>query len=212
MDAHSFTPLAPTTAVPAPGFSDPVGDAQACFRAVMRAFAAPGVVQSVNCAELKPPAPLTPMAAAIALTLLDYDTPVWLDPPLAGSGAAAAYLRFHTGAPVVELPMDAAFALISDPFRMPALGSFSSGSTEYPDRSATVILMNASFDSQAQVTLSGPGIKTERRFSAQPLAQAFWAQAQENNALYPRGVDILFANGMGVAGLPRSTRIHIKEG
>ena len=55
------------------GFANPVFDAQAIFRAVMDAMARPGTVKPVK-AETQPPRPLSPVAAAIALTICDNDT------------------------------------------------------------------------------------------------------------------------------------------
>ena len=97
-----------------PGFADPVLDAQRVFRGVMEALARPGSLQPL--ADLpEVPAPLTPELAAIALALADADAPLWLDAPLAGAPAVAEFLRFHTGAPIVKDPAEAAFALVADP-------------------------------------------------------------------------------------------------
>ena len=45
--------------------------------------------------------------AAIALTLFDHDTPIWLDPPMSGTPDVTKWLKFHTGAPVVRTPRSA---------------------------------------------------------------------------------------------------------
>ena len=83
------------------GFAEPVLDAQRVFRAVMEALARPGTVQALACA-LTPPAPLTPELAAVALTLVDHETPLWLDGGLRAAPGVAEYRRFHAGAPSVE--------------------------------------------------------------------------------------------------------------
>jgi alpha-D-ribose 1-methylphosphonate 5-triphosphate synthase subunit PhnH len=98
-------------------------------------------------------------AAAIALTLFDYDTPVWLDKQLAQSESVKAFLRFHTGAPIVSGPVEAAFALIADPANMLPLASFNQGSAEYPDTSTTLILTGQNLNNTDGVVLEGPGIK-----------------------------------------------------
>ncbi len=60
------------------GFADPVFNGQAVFRAVMDAMARPGSIHHLP--ELaQPPSPLSASAAAVALTLCDQDTPVFLD-------------------------------------------------------------------------------------------------------------------------------------
>jgi alpha-D-ribose 1-methylphosphonate 5-triphosphate synthase subunit PhnH len=89
-----------------PGFADAVGDAQSCFRLVLDAMTHPGRLHTVR--PLSPPPPLCDAAAAVVLTLVDQETPLWLDPDAA---AARAWVAFHTGAPVVEEPARAIFAV-----------------------------------------------------------------------------------------------------
>lgn len=202
----------PAKAAPlASGFADPVHDAQACFRAIMNAMARPGRRHALPACGLKPPAPLSPAAAAIALTLFDYDTAIWLDRPLSASEDVKAFLRFHTGAPIVCEPVEAAFALVSDPAHMIPLASFNQGSAEYPDTSTTVILTGQSFSDRENVTLTGPGLKESEPFAAEPLPPVFWDQVTANGRQFPRGVDLVFAGRNEIAALPRSTRITKPE-
>ena len=84
-------------------------------------------------------------AAAIAFALFDHDTPVWLDAALAAAPDVAAWLRFRTGAPIVTDQAAAAFALVSEPARLPPFDEFNLGTAEYPDRSTTIILQVAGF-------------------------------------------------------------------
>ena len=201
-----------TQAAPlAAGFQDPVHDAQACFRAIMGIMARPGSRKVIETRDLKPPMPLTPVAAAIALTLFDYDTPIWLDRALMSAEAVKAFLRFHTGAPIVSEPVDATFALVSDAEHLIPLASFNQGSAEYPDQSTTVILTGQEFDTTQPVTLTGPGIKDSTSFATGPIPPVFWDQVVSNNKQFPRGIDLIFAGKMEVAALPRSTRIMLTE-
>jgi len=201
----------PSTSALAPGLADAVHDAQRCFRAVMTAMAQPGSLQPFDPGSLAPPAPLTPMGAALALTLFDYDTPVWLDSSLRKSADVAAYLTFHTGAPIVSEPADAHFALIGDARVALPLGSFHQGTLEYPDRAATLIFCDTVFGTGEAAMLDGPGLKEPRRFAAAPLPVQFWSQAMANSAQFPRGVDVIFAGSSDIAALPRSTSITPAE-
>src|SRR5262245_15216225 len=83
--------------MPAAAFPAPVLASQAAFRALMDALARPGTVRPLTPAAAAPP-PLSATAAAVALTMLDYETPVWLDAPLAQSSQVADWIRLHVGA------------------------------------------------------------------------------------------------------------------
>ena len=190
----------------APGFADPVHDAQATFRAVMDALARPGLPRPLT-PGLVPPSPLTPELAAVALALTDADTPVWLDAGLAEAPSVAAYLRFHTGAPLTEDPAAAAFALVSDPVRCPPLGAFAPGTPAYPDTSTTLVLALDVITEGEGLCLAGPGIRGTARLAPVPLPAGFVAQHAINRADFPLGVDLILTAPGRVAGLPRSTAI-----
>lgn len=189
----------------APGFADPVRSSQAVFRAVMDAMARPGTTIPMP-TDLAAPAPLSPAAAAVALALLDYESPVWLDPPLAAAPEVARWLRFHAGAPVTQDPRQASFALVSNPAELPAFDAFALGTDDYPDRSTTLILQVEEFSGPAVLQLSGPGIREFRTFAASPLPHDIAARLEANRALFPRGVDLVLVMQDAVAALPRSTR------
>lgn len=196
----------------APGFRDPVRDAQAVFRAVMDALARPGTSRALPAAALpEPPAPLTPELGAIALALADHEAPLWLDAPLAAAPAVSEWLRFHTGAPTVADPAAAVFALVADPPRCPPLDAFAQGTPDYPDRSATLVLAVSSLSAGEWLLLEGPGIPGQARLSAAPLPPDFRERLARNRAAFPLGVDHLLAAPGLVAGLPRSARV-VAEG
>ena len=189
------------------GFSDPVHDAQGVFRAVLDALARPGTVQAIP-ARLAPPEPLTPELAAIALALTDGDTPVWLDPALAAAPEVAAYLRFHTGAPLTDDPARAAFALVREAGRCPPLASFAQGDPAYPDTATTLVLALDSLGGGARLRLSGPGIRGMADLALAPLPPGWPGALRENRAGFPLGVDCLLTAPGRVAGLPRSTTVE----
>ena len=198
-------PATLATVALAPGFADPVFDAQRTFRAVMAAMARPGRIVALA-SDLAPPAPMTPALAALALTLADQDTPVWLDAPLAAVPDVAAFLRFHAGAPIVADPAAAAFALVSDPRAMPPFEVFAQGSDAYPDRSATLLVQVERFTG-ASLTLAGPGIAGTTTFAASPLPADFAERLKANRAMFPRGVDLVLCAADRIAALPRSVRL-----
>lgn len=189
------------------GFPDAVLGAQSVFRAVMDALARPGTRQAIEFAAT-PPAPLTAELAAVALTLCDHDTPVWLDPALAGAEAVGQWLAFHTGAPITAEPNEAAFALICEADRLPTLSRFAQGTDEYPDRSTTIVLAVAALDGGPMLRLKGPGIKDEAVVEPTGLPTDFVTQWLDNRTQFPRGVDLLLTAPGALVGLPRSTRVE----
>jgi alpha-D-ribose 1-methylphosphonate 5-triphosphate synthase subunit PhnH len=189
--------------MPATAFPEPVLASQATFRALMDAFARPGVPQPLAPATA-PPAPLSGTAAAVALSMIDYETPVWLDPALTRAQRVADWIRLQTGARVTNEPRQAAFAFIADPACLPAFDEFSPGTPEYPDRSTTLVLQVEEFGSGDRLLLSGPGIPNTHTFSARPLPADFPARLAGNRALFPRGVDLILVSADAVAALPRS--------
>jgi alpha-D-ribose 1-methylphosphonate 5-triphosphate synthase subunit PhnH len=191
------------------GFAEPVFGAQETFRALMDALANPGQVQSLA-APLGTPPGLTPELAAVALTLCDHDTCLWLDPALIESEAIVAWLRFHTAAPLNTDPVRAQFALVTSADALPPLAQFALGTDQYPDRSTTIALGVPSLTGGPALTLRGPGIRDHAHIAPQGLPPDFLAQWADNRGAFPRGVDLLLVGGGEVLGLPRTTRITME--
>jgi alpha-D-ribose 1-methylphosphonate 5-triphosphate synthase subunit PhnH len=191
----------------APALSPALPDAecQRVFRQAMVAMASPGRILTCD-VRLAPPAPLLATTAALLLTLCDFETPLWLDRPLAESAEVASFLRFHTGAALVTRPSDCALAVIADPLRMPALNSFTQGSAEYPDRSATLVLQLQALAAEGWA-LQGPGIAGTARLTASPLPADFAQQLRRNRSAFPCGVDLFLVTTASLAALPRSVRL-----
>jgi alpha-D-ribose 1-methylphosphonate 5-triphosphate synthase subunit PhnH len=197
--------------MPATAFPEPVLASQAVFRAVMDAFARPGAVKPLA-AAVAAPTPLSATAAAVALALLDYETPVWLDASLAQRPQVADWIRWRAGAGVTSDPRQAAFAFIADPLAAPAFDGFSLGTPEYPDRSTTLVLQVEGFGTGERLSLAGPGIADVGSFSAAPLPPDFQARIAANRALFPRGIDVILVSPDAVAALPRSVRVVSERG
>jgi alpha-D-ribose 1-methylphosphonate 5-triphosphate synthase subunit PhnH len=183
-----------------PGFADPVMDGQASFRTILEAMSRPGRIQRIT-ARITPPAPLCTAAAAALLTLADADTPLWLD----GGDTIAEWLRFHCGAPITPDIGAARFVLTCG--NAPSLEALDAGTDEDPQLGATLILQVAGLVAGDGWRLTGPGIQHEHRLRVLGAPADFTATWARNQALFPRGVDVLLCAGDSIAALPRSVMI-----
>lgn len=193
------------------GFADKVLSAQSTFRSVMDAMARPGSVQRIV-PMAGTAGPMMRGTAAIALTLFDHDTPLWLDARMSESSDVLKWLKFHTGAPVVQDTSVASFALISDAGALPALERFALGTNEYPDRSTTLIIQVDNLDSGRSFELRGPGIDGVATLHASIKPFDLFERLRINEALFPRGIDLVLVAGDAVVAIPRTTRIVSKGG
>lgn len=179
------------------GFAHAPVEAARAFRAALSAMARPGRIERI--ASARPPAPLSPAAGALLLTLADPDAPVHLagrfDTP-----DLREWLGFHTGAPIVARGA-AAFA-VGGWGALTPLEGYALGTPEYPDRSATLIVEVESLAAKG-AALTGPGIR-ERAALSLPEREAF----RLNTALFPCGLDFYFTCGDRLAALPRTTRVE----
>jgi alpha-D-ribose 1-methylphosphonate 5-triphosphate synthase subunit PhnH len=193
------------------GFADKVLSAQSTFRSVMDAMARPGSVQHIVAAA-GTPAAMMRGSAAIALTLFDHDTPIWLDPAMSETSDVSKWLKFHTSAPVIADPSIASFALIGDPENLAALDRFAFGSNEYPDRSTTLILQVESLTQGPALELRGPGIDGMAILQASLQPHDLFERLAINKTLFPRGVDVVLVHGDAIVAIPRTTRAAARGG
>ena len=113
------------------------------------------------------------------------------------------FVRFHTGAPIAPDTAAAIFALVT-PAGQPMLGGFAIGSDPYPDRSATLVIQVPALRGGPTRILRGPGIDGSAIAGIAGLADSFWSEWTANRALFPCGVDVVFAAGSELLALPRS--------
>lgn len=178
------------------GFSDSARNAAHAFRAALGVMSRPGTIASI--AGATAPRPCSAAAASVLLVLCDPTTPIHLAPSH-DTPALRDWITFQTGAPLVG-PSSALFALGTWDALTP-LDRYSIGTSEYPDRSTTLIVEVPDLVADGAI-LSGPGIKGTAQLRLPELA-AF----QANRAAFPLGLDFFFTSGNRVAGLPRSTRV-----
>ena len=140
---------------------------------------------------------------------MDADAPVWLDAD-AGSADAKAFIRFHTGGPIVDDLDKARFAIALTPGALD-YGKLSIGTDQYPDRSATLLLGLPALSGGREATLAGPGIQTTSAIAPQGELDGFWRAWSRNRALYPLGFDAFFFAGEAALGLPRGVTAELSE-
>lgn len=189
------------------GFSDPVQDSQTLFRTLLKAMSEPGLIRQIEQPE-RAPGPLSLAGWAVALGMLDADTPLWLSRSLMQDSALSSNLRFHCQSPLTACAAEADFALALAA-ELPELASFNQGCAEYPDRSATLIIQVEGISDEPDWTLTGPGIESERGLTIGGLPQAFTEQLIASRRRFPLGVDCIFVCADQLVALPRSTQIRI---
>lgn len=179
------------------GLANPPRDAAIAFRAALDVMARPGTIAKITGGT--PPAPLSPAAGTLLLVLCDPETKVYLS-PARDTDAMRAWLRFHTGVPLVSAA-EADFAIGPWVELAAALPQMRKGVQDYPDRSVTLIV-EMDHLSPKGARLTGPGIEDEAQLNLPDIA-AFAANARS----FPLGFDTFFTAGDDVAALPRSTRV-----
>lgn len=157
----------------------------ACFDALMRAVAEPGLTRQLPDAG----------PAVIAQTLLDRETTAHADDPavLAGTGTRLA-------------PMERADYVFA-PATAEVAGRLYTGDLLYPDAGATLIAP-ATLGSGIRLRLTGPGIETQRIVQVGGIDPAFWG-ARRAVLRYPLGFDLILIDGATIIALPRSTTIEV---
>ena len=112
-------------------FTLPVQDAQHSFRRLLKAMSEPGVIVSLQ--QLQHGwQPLNIASTSLLLTLADHDTPVWMAAAL-HNDLVSQNLRFHTGAPLVDQPQQAVFAVACDTISAEQLNVLSAGTVAAPE-------------------------------------------------------------------------------
>lgn len=195
--------MSPT--VLAPGFTDAPHDAQRLFRGVLDAFSHPGRIVELRDAPAGP-GTLSTAAIGFLLTFADRETPLWLEAGI-DKQEVRDFLRFHAGAPIVQAREAATFGVIVAGGGEPFAG-FAIGTDTYPDRAATLVIEVPALDGGQPAIWRGPGIDREVRVAIDGLGDGFWPAWSANHALFPCGVDLVFASGSRLIALPRSVAVE----
>ena len=190
-----------------PGFSDPVSQSQLVFRRLLDAMARPGTVETVTL-DIEGPETLDLAATAIALALVDFETPLYISPALSNK-AAETYLKFHCGTRIVTETKDAAFAILDGAPEDP--GAFNTGTEEYPELGATLIIQVEALTASGPLTLTGPGIKDSATLGLPDVPVSFWQARTKLQRYFPRGIDLVFVSGAEMVTVPRTTNVTLQS-
>ncbi|WP_338544210.1 phosphonate C-P lyase system protein PhnH [Erwinia aphidicola] len=184
-------------------FSHPVADAQRAFRRILKAMSEPGVMVSLP--ALPAWGRASPAATAVLMTLVDRETPLWIDQAL-NDDALLSNLRFHTGAPVTART-DAPFALLHAADGT-EISQFSAGDNVAPEKSTTLIIDVPALSGGLTLRLRGPGLM-ERRAIAPQLPESVLSYLRNRAHHFPQGIDLIFTCGENMMALPRGTVVEV---
>ncbi len=178
------------------GFADRPIEAAHAFRAALQAMARPGTVHRVGGA--RPPAPLSAAAGALALTLADGDTPLWL----------AAIARRRGRARLADLPYRRALRPARGGAASPSAAGTSCRSMRSPSARRSTRTARRRWSSRS--TTSGqrapPDRPRHRRRGVADRARP-GVLAAPIARRFPLGVDLFLACGDRLAALPRTVRV-----
>ncbi|WP_199616336.1 phosphonate C-P lyase system protein PhnH [Paenibacillus alkalitolerans] len=194
-----------------------VHETQFIYRALLDSIAYPGTVRDIRTAilNLNPAsaAGFCPAAAGIALTLLDGE--VGHAVRMKDSSELSDYVRRMTFSPAVPLnKADYVFADgdMSAEEIIALSADVKCGTHEAPDLGATLFIKVETLGDETargrRLTLSGPGIETEKDCIISGLSPEWLAEREKMNAEYPVGIDLFLFTGKGdIIALPRTAKI-----
>ena len=174
---------------------DPIFNGQHHYRRLLDAMARPGKIVSLDDVSISPPLGWSAAAMLVGFTLLDREVSFWnllLDQGLKN------YLSHQTGAVYAEVELaDFVFWQGHVPFSKNK--SIKSGTLEYPEDSATLILQvdevsEHAIENSLGVIMTGPGIKHDHTRFIKGLHPDNLMLIQQINAEYPLGVDLFLAD------------------
>jgi len=195
-----------------PGFNDAVHDAQRIFSGIMHAMARPGKAYAPENLP-SAPAPLYDTTGAVLLTLADYDTLVFFDRFFQNDCentrlSPKEWIAFHTGAATSKAQPEADLVVTSSACQALELDKFASGTMEFPDRSATLLLQVGAISSKPHWVLRGPGIEHEHNLTVEGLPEDFLTQWTNNSLQFPCGIDIILCSPDQIVCLPRTVSVE----
>ena len=180
---------------------------QHVFRTLLSCFARPGTIGRIPHDQSMGSLSGQSVASSVGRCLLDHEVSFAI---LGLDHSFAEHLLRVTAARSTDLS-EAEYVFTSPDQMIPALNDANVGTDEYPDQSATLIVLCDGFGADGSaLTLSGPGIQGERSLSVQGVDPEAFDVLSDINADYPLGIDLILTSHDGsVACMPRTTSAEI---
>jgi len=182
-------------------FDEPIPGSQDTFRAIFAAMEHPGQLVTIH---QNPDAPdiFNWASAATCLTLLDRETPVWID--IDQQSSAVSWLQYCCQSSVVTEPCMANFAIVTQPLNMPDLENFRIGTYEYPENATTLLVQVDDILPGAEYQKSGIGVDQRAHLELRGLPDHFWHQWRQLSGRHPLGIDVFITCEDVLTALPKS--------
>ena len=188
---------------------DPVFDTQKTFVQLMNAMAFPGRLMKIEKREFHIDiADPYRYPAAVFLTLCDNGSAAGFSDDIDDSAADSLLKLCGAGH---AAPKAADFFLFSGKVFSDRLWEINRGTLDFPEHSTTAIIMveflenGQSASAESAYTVTGPGVKYKRSFSAAGLDPGYIGAREILNDVYPTGIDYFLCDPEGhICGLPRT--------
>jgi len=182
-------------------FDDYIPGSQGTFRAIFAAMERPGQLVTIH---QNPDAPdiFNWASAATCLTLLERETPVWID--IDQQNSAVSWLQYRCQSSVVTEPCMANFAIVTQPVNMPDLEFFRVGTYDHPENATTVLVQVDDILPDADCKSFGLGIDQRPQLELRGLPEHFWHQWRQLSGRHPLGIDVFITCEDVLAALPKS--------
>jgi len=184
-------------------------DAQLVFRKVLDAMARPGKVVNLSDISLNPPAE-NKYPFLILFTLLDHEVgfKVLGAKNKGDTEEMSRYITSNTGGRESSLE-NADFILIYGGSSGGRMHEMKRGTLEYPDESTTLIYDVERIGTGMLLTISGPGIRDERKMAIDGIKEEEIRDMVRVNSEFPLGIDVIFSDRYGnIIALPRSMKVR----
>lgn len=191
-----------------PGLQNPVMDAQQIFRQLLNGMSQPGSIAAIDY-TVQHPMGLNPATYAVALSMLDQDTPLKLAASV-NNAAARDSLHFHNSVPLVDSVSAADFVICNEVDR-PDLETLNIGSDAWPDQSCTLIVQCQSFYNGITYRATGPGIQSSTKIRCSAFNDTLPHQREKLAHRFPLGIDLILTCGKEFFCIPRTTKLEAES-